>query len=70
MGFLRIVLIILFVYLVYKLLKNLFTPRTNKNTSVKGNSSKTVSPPPYDPDQVEDVDYKEVKSDKKKKHQE
>lgn len=66
MSLLRIVLIVILIYFVYKLLKNFILRSLPKERpSVKGRSKDHI-PPPYDPNQVEDIDYKDVK----RKHRE
>lgn len=61
MSFLRIVLIVILIYLFYKLLKNAIIKSMSKERPpVKGKSGNHI-PPPYDPNQVEDIDYKDVK---------
>jgi hypothetical protein len=60
MGLLRIILYVVLIYLVYKLLKNLLKPAQKQRFSMKG-KSQNDTPPPYDPNQVEDIDYEEVK---------
>ena len=58
----RLVLYILLGYLLYKLFHSLFGGDGEKRRKVKGEPPR-VSPPPYDPSQVEDIEYKEVKGD-------
>ena len=60
MGLFRTILIVVLVYFVYKLLKNFMKPVTKERPSVKGKPENHI-PPPYDPNQVEDIDYKDVK---------
>lgn len=61
MSLLRIVLIVILIYFVYKLLKNFILKSLPKeHPSVKGSPQNHI-PPPYDPNQVEDIDYKDVK---------
>jgi hypothetical protein len=60
MGFLRIILFVILFYFVYKLLKSLLKPAQKRRFSVKGKSQNNI-PPPYDPNQVEDIDYEEVR---------
>jgi hypothetical protein len=60
MGFLRIILFVILFYFVYKLFKNLLKPAQKRRFFVKGKSQNKI-PPPYDPNQVEDIDYEEIK---------
>lgn len=60
MGLFRTVLIVLLIYFVYKLLKNFIKPLSKDRPSVNG-APKNHIPPPYDPNQVEDIGYKDVK---------
>lgn len=64
MGFLRILLFTILIYFVYKLLKNLLKPGGKQRPPVKG-KPENHTPPPYDPNQVEDIDYEEVKRKKR-----
>ena len=60
MGFLfRVILFVTLFYFVYKLVKNMLSPGHGKKTFNRGTAPKNV-PPPYDPNQVEDVDYEET----------
>lgn len=60
----RFIVFLLLFYLLYKLLKNLFT--SQKKTGVFNRGTTPPQPPPYDPNSVEDIDYEEVKEKKTK----
>ncbi|MCK6619306.1 MAG: hypothetical protein HUU32_03765 [Calditrichaceae bacterium] len=60
MGFIRFLLFLALIYLVYRLVRNLFPALPKQPPRVKGDAPEKV-PPPYDPGQVEDIDYKEVR---------
>lgn len=62
MGFLfRIFILTVVIYFFIKIIKNIFSPKQQKQSKVSGKSHQTVAPPPYDPNSVEDIDFKEVK---------
>jgi hypothetical protein len=60
MGLLRIILFVILFYFVYKLFRNLVKPAHKQRYSVRGKSQNNT-PPPYDPNRVEDIDYEEIK---------
>lgn len=61
MSLLRIALIVILIYFVYKLLKNaIIKSMFKERPPVKGSSENHI-PPPYDPNRVEDINYKDVK---------
>ncbi len=51
---------LLFYYLV-KWFRNFIAPTSKNRPKVKGKSPENNAPPPYDPRNVEDIDYREVK---------
>lgn len=64
----RLLVFVIFIYVVYKLIKNLFLEmsRENNQNSVKGTPEQGV-PPPYDPHNVEDIEFKDIEKGHKKK---
>lgn len=56
----RLLLWVALFYLIYRLVRNLFPTPPKHSPGVKGNAPEKV-PPPYDPRQVEDIDYQEVR---------
>lgn len=55
----RILFYGILVYLVYKFIKRLFAPVAQSKTHVRGSTNKE-KPSPYDRNNVEDIDYKDV----------
>ncbi|GEM_PF-4221122 len=47
-------------YFLYKLFKSLFKPTTHQRV-FRQDTTQPASPPPFDPKNVEDIDYIEVK---------
>lgn len=60
MGFIRLLLLVALIYLLYRLARKLFPALPKQPPRVKGDAPEKV-PPPYDPGQVEDIDYKKVR---------
>lgn len=56
---LRILLIALLFYFIYRLIKNLFLPTNKEKSGIKGNPNKQ-KPRPYDKNNVEDIDYEDL----------
>ncbi|MGH1362466.1 MAG: hypothetical protein ACRBF0_02855 [Calditrichia bacterium] len=61
MFLIRVLVIGAFIYYGYRYVKRRFGLQAKKQGNIPGRNSKNVTPPPYDPSQVEDIDYKEVR---------
>lgn len=60
MPLFRLILWGFIAYFLYKLFKSLFKPTTNRRV-FRQDTTQPTSPPPFDPRNVEDIDYIEVK---------
>ncbi len=60
-SLLRFILFVVLFYYLFKWIKNLMLREGQRRARVKGNNAGNDTPPPYDPNKVEDIDYKEVK---------
>lgn len=68
MGFLfRLTIYTIAFYLLFKYLRKMFTGGGKQEHLKRERPASSVTPPPYDPTNVEDIDYREVKPDKKGK---
>jgi len=61
LSLIRTFLFFLLIYYLVKWFRNFTAPTSKNRPKVKGKSSENSAPPPYDPRNVEDIDYREVK---------
>lgn len=59
MPFFRIIILAFLIYWGYKLIKALLSGSGEGRSRVRRRGGRQVAPPPYDPDNVEDIDYRE-----------
>ncbi|RMI14598.1 MAG: hypothetical protein D6681_04985 [Calditrichaeota bacterium] len=64
MSLIRILIWGLLFYFLYRLLRDLFSSRRSRRPTIKSDQTPHM-PPPYDPTQVEDIDYQEVEDRRK-----
>jgi len=59
----RLFLIGILIYFFSKIVKSLFSGAQSSNVSSQFKQTAKQTPPPFDPSQIEDIDYEEIKED-------